>query len=116
MLRALVPFRLLLRQDGRCTNVYRCNPAGMAFTRDYNCNEINPGVPGAHKSTEEDPEASAELPCAHKSTKEDPTALRADMSVLRVTFDTTLRGLTIKDSNVICETTLQVLRVALAAK
>ena len=29
--------------------------------------------------------------------------MMADMSVLRVTFDTTLRELTIKDSNVICE-------------
>ena len=37
--------------------------------------------------------------------------MMADMSVLRVTFVTTLRELTIKDSNVICETTLQVLRV-----
>ena len=40
--------------------------------------------------------------------------MMADMSVLRVTYHPTLRELTIIDSNVICETTLQVLRVALA--
>ena len=71
------------------------------------------GLPGTHNSTEEDPEASPEVPGAHKSYG---LPMRADMSVLRVTLDTTLRELTIKDSNVICERMLQVLRVALAAK
>ena len=56
------------------------------------------------------------VPGAHKSTKEDPKAMRPDRSVLRVTFDTTLRELTIKDSNVICVTMLQVFLVALATK
>ena len=57
---------------------------------------------------EEDPEASPEVPGAHKSYG---LPMRADMSVLRVTFDTTLRELTIKYSNVISATKLQVLRV-----
>ena len=34
------------------------------------------GLPGAYKSTEEDPEASPEVPGAHKSIKEDRKAFR----------------------------------------
>ena len=34
------------------------------------------GLPGAYKSTEEDPEASPEVPGGHKSIKEDRKAFR----------------------------------------
>ena len=84
-----------------------------------NCNEINTGSTGAARRAQVHGGGPRGVPRGARRAqvhKGGPQGLpmMADMSVLRVTFVTTLRELTIKDSNVICETTLQVLRVALA--
>ena len=65
-----VPSTSTARRTAGCTNVLI---GAFRFTRDYNCNEINPVSTGAARRAQvhgEDPEASG----AHKSTKEDPKA------------------------------------------